>query len=202
MSVTTNLGLTILGGERLQPEVIIDANMQLLDALVSGGTSFPGTPATNRRFFRSDRNIEYFYNGTRWLSTQLFVDPIDGGPTALLPYAATIAANATNLAVPYATTYDLWLEAWHVVFLVVTGGTALSGSHKWVSVLSKTAGSTPTTVSTVNIDSGASGTFRTSVVAIGALLGTTHTVLSIGHTKTGTPGALYFLSRIVYRLVG
>lgn len=34
------------------------------------GTSFPGSPTTNQRYFRTDRGIEYYYDGTRWLTTQ------------------------------------------------------------------------------------------------------------------------------------
>ena len=41
--------------------------------LVPRGTAFPTSPLTGERFTRSDRNIEYFYDGTRWLSTQLYL---------------------------------------------------------------------------------------------------------------------------------
>lgn len=36
------------------------------------GTAFPSSPAPGQRFFRSDRGLEYYWDGTRWLSTQLF----------------------------------------------------------------------------------------------------------------------------------
>lgn len=39
MAVTSRLGLTLLGADRRQPEVIVDANMQILDAAVSGNAS-------------------------------------------------------------------------------------------------------------------------------------------------------------------
>lgn len=202
MSTTPNLGLTQIPDEVRQPHLIINANNLILDGAVSGGTSFPGTPATNRRFFRSDRGIEYFYNGTRWLSTQLFNEtlPQFGAPAA--PYAATIL-TAERLGVPWQGVYDHWLVEFQFVFHIQSGGTALSASHKWVSVLSKqVAAGTQTAIATATIDSGASAAWRTSIVAIGALLGTTHFSFDISHTKTGTPGNLYSLPHLVYRLVG
>lgn len=202
MAVTTNLGLTLLGADRRQPEVIVDANMQLLDAQSTvKGTAFPGTPATNTRFFRTDRNIEYFYNGTRWLSTTVYSDIFSKGDQGPLPYAATVASGAERLSAPWSGVYDLWLEHFQFVFLI-SGGTALSASHKWVTLLTKIIGGTPTTLATITIDSGALDVFRVTTGTINALLGTTAFAFAIGHTKTGTPGTLYSLPRIVYRLVG
>lgn len=168
--------------------------------IVDTGTAFPASPATNARFFRSDRGIEYYYDGTRWLSVQVFTDALPQGDVGVLPYSVT-AAVAERISCPYAGTHDLWLVELQSSFFV-NGGTALSGSHKWVSVLTKTAGAVPTAIATQNIDSGASSTWRVAVVSIGALLGTTHSNFHISHTKTGTPGDLYSLLRIVYRLVG
>lgn len=170
--------------------------------IATSGTAFPSAPATNQRFFRTDRGIEYFYDGTRWLSTQLFNQGIPGTDGPVLPYAASIA-SAERLGAPWQGVYDLWLVEFQFVFHVAGGGTALSASHKWVTVLSKqVAAGTQTAIATVNIDSGASSVFRTSTVAIGALLGTTHFAFEISHTKTGTPGSLYSLPHLVYRLVG
>lgn len=200
MAVTPNLGLTKLEVGQAQKEPTINTNYDILDGAVSGGTSFPGTPATNRRFFRSDRSIEYFYNGTRWLSTQLFTDPIPRGDAGPLPYTAT-AAGAERILAPYAGTYDLWLIELQLGFNV-SGGTALSGSHKWVSELFKQTSGGSTSVATINIDSGSSGVWRVAVASIGALLGITNLIFRTDHTKTGTPGDLYVVPRIVYRLVG
>lgn len=196
---TPNLGLTYVVVGQGDKETTINENYDLLDAV--RGTAFPGTPATNTRFFRTDRSIEYFYNGTRWLSTQIFNEALPRGDVGPLPYAATAAA-AERLAAPWAGVYDLWLEQFQLVFYI-TAGTALSGSHKWDSVLVKmTAAAAQTTLATVTIDSGAVNTFRIGLVAINALLGTTHLNFMLSHTKTGTPGTIHSLPRLVYRLVG
>lgn len=199
---TPNLGLTYIVVGQGSKENTINENYDLLDAQSSvKGTAFPGTPATNTRFYRTDRGIEYYYNGTRWLSTQVFneVLPQFGSPVA--PYTATIV-SPERLGAPWQGVYDLWLGDFQFVFHVV-GGTALSASHKWVSVIGKRdSAGTSTTVATVIIDSGSLSVWRSSTVAIGALLGTTHFTFDITHTKTGTPGNLYSLPRLVYRLVG
>lgn len=35
---------------------------------VEAGTSFPGSPATNLRYFRTDLGMEFYWDGTRWVS--------------------------------------------------------------------------------------------------------------------------------------
>lgn len=202
MATTPNLGLTKIEVGQAQKEATINTNYDLLDAQASvKGTAFPGTPATNTRVFRTDRNIEYFYNGTRWLSTAIFDQVIPKTDPAVFPYAASIA-SPERMAVPWQGVYDLWLEQFQLVFFVVAG-TALGASHKWVSVLSKqVAAGTQTSLAIVNIDSGASNAYRTSLVTINALLGTTHFAFEISHTKTGTPGNLVVEPRLTYRLVG
>lgn len=202
MAITTpNLGLTQLEVGQAEKEATINANNLLIDSAVVGGTSFPGTPPTGKRFFRSDRGTEYYYDGTRWLTTQTFAEQLPRGDAGPLPYTAT-SNGAERLGVPAATVTDLWLVDFQLVFFV-TSGTALGASHKWVSVLSKVvAAGTPTTVATVNIDSGASATWRSTVVSIGALLGTTFFSFDVSHTKTGTPGNLYAQPRLIYRRVG
>lgn len=164
------------------------------------GAAFPSSPATDARFFRTDRGIEYYYNGTRWLSVQLFSDTIPEVSNIAFPYAATVA-GAERIVAPYAGTYDLWLVELQTAFFVAAG-TALDASNKWVSIVQKFTTTVATTVATVTIDSGAVDTWRTNVTAIGALLGVTHFTFATTHTKTGTPGNLYILPRIIYRLVG
>lgn len=57
-------------------------------ASIQRGAAFPSTPATGDRCWRTDRGIEYYWDGTRWLSTQLFT------------VTAVVSGNATaNAAV-------------------------------------------------------------------------------------------------------
>lgn len=167
--------------------------------ILMGGTEFPPGPVTNQLFYRTDRDILYFYDGTRWLSTNLFAVPITGRATpADPPYSSTETPYYGGA--PHAGVYDLWLDSLEVSFFVLGGGTALGASHKWVVTLVKNPAGT--TVATVNIDSGASAVWRTLSNSIGALLGTTNFAFDVVMTKTGTPGALHFVPTLLYRLVG
>lgn len=161
------------------------------------GTSFPGSPTTDVRFLRTDRDIEYFWNGTRWLSANLYHAEV-GVSRFVLPLSGSNTAH--DATAPWAGVYDLWLEDFQAAFFV-SGGTALGASHKWVCTLVKQPAGT--TIATINIDSGASDTWRNSgQIAIDALLGTTNFTFSVASTKTGTPGSLFIFPVIYYRLVG
>jgi hypothetical protein len=162
------------------------------------GSGFPGTPSSGQFFHHTTRRLDYFYNGTRWLTTHLYDTPIVVSPEVTYPLSAT--GIAFRAAVPHAGVYDLWLEDFQATFYV-SAGTALGASHKWVCVLSKEPAAT--TVATINIDSGASDVFRNSgQIAIDALVGTTQFEFQIESTKTGTPGTLRLMPTLTYRMVG
>jgi hypothetical protein len=163
-----------------------------------GGTAFPGSPATNDQYYRTDLGMWFYWNGTRWLTVNLY--ECNGVVT---PTAATAPLSATGtwqMIAPAAGVYDLWQDDFQCSFIVI-GGTALSASHKWVITLIKQPAAT--TIATVNINSGALNVWRTSgQISIAALLGTSNFEYDIVATKTGTPGTLYYLPGLTYRMVG
>ena len=98
---------------------------------------------------------------------------------------------------------DLWLEDIITTFLV-SGGTALGASHKWVGTLNKRVlGNTDTAMETITIASGNSDEWRTDTQTIDALMnnGTTHYVFTYDWTKTGTPGNIFPYGELTYRIV-
>lgn len=164
---------------------------------VPSGTGFPGGPSDNDLFYRTDRDLLYFYDGTRWLTVTLYDLPIPLTDAATLPISAT---SACRITAPHAAVYDLWIQDFQTAFQVV-GGTALSASHKWVLTLVKSPAET--TIGTITIDSGSLNVWRDSgQIAIDALLGTTQFAIAVVATKTGTPGTLFFMPTITYRMVG
>jgi hypothetical protein len=166
------------------------------------GTVFPTSPATNDTFYREDLDMEFFYNGTRWLSTAVYEMPI--------PQSDNLSATETDvvrLRAPWLRGgSDIWFEAIVHTFFVNGGGSALSGSHKWVTTVKKLAVTTGTltVIGTFNVDSGSSAVWRESTpVDVDALMnnGTTHIMLTATHTKTGTPGNFFAYMTISYRIV-
>lgn len=170
-----------------------------------GGTAFPAGPVDGDLFYRTDLNLWFFYNGTRWLSTTLYHYVIPHSQRVLQSISATISANYLAAVPPFGGGSDLWIEDAQLGFQVAGGGTALGTSHKWVVTLAKAAdgGTAETTFATFNIDSGASAAWRGLTVVVDALLnnGTTHRVFSGANTKTGTPGALFATLTLSYRIV-
>ncbi len=161
---------------------------------LSSGTSFPGSPSTNDLYFRTDRGIIYFYNGTRWLSVDLMKTDMST-QTALAPYTASGAS--TQFGVAFGGEYDLWLEEFITNSAVVTTNT---GSNYWTIPLTRdpsaTALASYTTASdTVNVNT-------KHRVTIGALNGTSDGYFTCNPTKTGSPGSLYMQAMVTYRLVG
>lgn len=171
------------------------ATLADVGAGVPSGTAFPGGPASGDLFHRTNLNPALWrYDGTRWRSESLYQFVI-GPADAVIPYSANKTARAIA---PIITGSDIWLVS-HQTWFFVSGGTALSGSHKWVGTLNSVSGGT---IATVTIDSGASDTHRqSSVTAIGALMGSGAMQFGVDWVKTGTPGTLFTITAVAYQHV-
>lgn len=166
----------------------------------SGGTSFPTSPTVDDRFYHLNRSMEYFWDGTRWLSTFLFVGTL---PAALyVPSTGITATQSPTLrgAIPMnGGGSDVWLVDRRLEYMV-TGGTALSGSHKWDTTFEmRDSADAATTVNTVTINSGSLGVWRVSTTSINAIAA--GFMLTTSWTKTGTPGTVSMAEVYSYRLV-
>lgn len=94
---------------------------------IASGTAFPGSPTAGDLFYRSDRHIEYFYDGTRWLSKTLFT----GGQWA----TAQASTASIYMQLPFTDTYDIYLEKLAVQSQLTTGTTASNYfTFQWCSV--------------------------------------------------------------------
>ena len=170
--------------------------------VVPAGPAFPGVKATGDRWFRTDLGMEFFWDGTRWLSTQMFSTgnmAVGSGSAPVQPYTASAAVGSLRVGIDSIGGSDIWLDHVFASVTVAGGGTALSASHKWVVTFT----SQPANAAmggTINIDSGASSVWRKFSTSIGALFtGNFHIDLSA--TKTGTPGNLYIFPQFFYRIV-
>jgi hypothetical protein len=165
-----------------------------------GGTAFPAGVAAGDRFYRTDLGMEFFYDGTRWLSTEVFVSVLGGAQGG-----GSISASTNNngySAVDLLGGSDFWMLNVATTFYVLTGGTALAAGHAWTATIERTAegsGGFPAVVVQV-LNSGVNGG-RRLVAAINALAGATCTGFRQSITKTGTPGAIFVQTVVTYRIV-
>lgn len=168
---------------------------------VPSGTSFPGSPTTNDLFYRTDLDILFVYDGTRWLCTCPHVTPlIRPDYTALSATTATYAR--TNVPDPLGGS-DIYVTSFFGDVNISGGGTALGASHKWVGTLDKRdAAGSITSIGTINIDSGSSNTNRKFSTTVNALLTYgSYFTMADSWTKTGTPGNVSPYMSFAYRIV-
>lgn len=161
--------------------------------LSQSGTTFPLSPASGDRYFRTDQGGEFYYDGTRWLSAWLETVPLhiqDG--------VAPLSANGTIWGgLP---PYDVLLEEMHLTHYVNSPNDA---SNYWLLSLYWNSGSTITQISTGKSTAGyAVGGYATqSWLALNQGLSAPVTGLYVAATKTGTPGSLYLMASGRYRLI-
>lgn len=120
MANSTISGLTnaaaLTGTERVavvQSGATVDCSAQDLADLSGGiaqGTSFPGSPSSGDFFRRTDRGgIAYRYDGTRWLTAELFRAPMEINHTTLPINLASGALALGRFAHP-SSDYDVYVE--------------------------------------------------------------------------------------------
>ena len=164
---------------------------------VESGTSFPGSPATNDLFYRSDRGILYYYDGTRWLSVQIFRDsftnaeqanPTTTNGAVMGAWPATQGANGI---------YVLAMEATALVVSTNDGSNYWTVGFDW-----RTQANVNTNLTSFNTSSDTPTNWYDKSVAVNAVLNSTARYIHAIVTKTGSPGSLYLYPCIKYRLIG
>lgn len=177
------------------------SRLRLVNGWLAGGaTTFPASPSSDDQFYRTDLDMWFFYDGTRWLSTAVYQTNIGIGLTNIS--ATDVNVNNTRVKTPSLRGgTNIWVETAEYAFYVA-GGTALSGSHKWVVDISSidTSGTT-TVIDTLNVNSGGSDDWRETEQVVDALMGANEFMLRTPATKTGTPGDLYCYAALTYRIV-
>jgi hypothetical protein len=176
--------------------------LSVINSLVAwnSGTSFP-TAVTGDRYWRTDKGLEFYYDGTRWLSTHLFAIVMPNWNETTSGTSVT-TTGTLRCGIPPAAGGTDWYIVDGTLDFDVNGGTALGASHNWVVTFAKNdVNVSPTTISTYTINSGSSSVLRSITNSINALLGTASFMLEITATKTGTPGNLIHWFTFTYRVV-
>jgi hypothetical protein len=166
---------------------------------IASGTSFPGSPTAGDLFERTDieSGLICVYDGTRWLSHEIF-------PIAFSLYSFTWPLTATTIAdhrgvPPFGSDYDLYLMDWESWTTVLTTN---SGSAYWTVTLYDGAGS----LASFNTSADTHDVAYSKKVAINAVEACTGA--SAGNSfytypaKTSTPGNLRFIAgRVNCRII-
>jgi hypothetical protein len=154
------------------------------------GTSFPGSPSTGDKFWRSDRNIEYFWDGTRWLSTQLFL---------VSPYSTENASADTasgRLPVPFKGIYDLWIEK-------VQTSSYLSATASWnLNLRWSNAANTYTDLASHSTTGDAATTWVNKETNVNAVLDSNALLLNLFVDEVSGTAGCYCAMLIYFRLIG
>ena len=166
------------------------------------GPSFPASPFIGQQFFRTDRGLQYYYDGTRWLTVNEYVQPLapyNVGASA--PFNISTTPVDALIGVLPDSQATLYLTKWVISVDVATTNTA--ASH-WLVALKNVAG---TTIDSVGTDSmGAASTWLRTVRTINSVRTVATDVWwDVNVSKagaTGTPGNLSILSSVHYRLIG
>jgi hypothetical protein len=165
------------------------------------GTAFPGSPSTDDKFYRTDRNRLYYYDGTRWLTTEEFTIPL-----ATVEVIAGSSATATLAEAPVRTDFQLYITNVYTAVRLSSG--THNGTNKWVFTVVEdrdgaAGASTLVTLDTVTegVTANASARFVKETV-VNALLNTSARLLRLVATETGAPPTIRGSSEVHYRLVG
>lgn len=158
------------------------------------GTSFPVSPANGDRFLRTDVNIECFYDGTRWLSTELLIS------TGSIQAVAT--TGATILPIPYYDLYDIYIERVNIG-TQITSATTGTNYFNAIQLTSADGAGASTTYGTARSNqSDTQNIWVNRGEVIGSVIDLTSDErhIFIGYTRQGS-GTMNTSMSIAYRLV-
>lgn len=165
---------------------------------VNSGTSFPGSPSNNDLYYRTDRDILYFYDSgsSSWLSVNIYYVTPTVGDGGAPPYSAT---GTNGYAVPDPT------YGWYLLNLESTTGVfgTNNGSNYWtVGLDRRNASNTNNNITSHNTSADTASNWVQHSTAINAVLDSSAKILIFTHTKTSAPANLYVSARLSYRLIG
>jgi hypothetical protein len=177
--------------------------LEALESFSTGsGTSFPLTPSVNQRFFRTDRGIEYYWNGTLWLSE---LKTILMSTNNIITSDNIVAnANALHQCKHPSYSYDIMLVSAEVLSFVTT--THNSTNYWIIDFCKQSTTAVATVIGTVNSwqTGRTTSTEYPDTIALNLRFASaTNPQFVINYTKSNTPGPMFFCTASInYQLVG
>ena len=161
----------------------------------SEGTSFPGSPTSGDKFYRTDLNWLCFYDGTRWLTCHEYNEPISVQDR--LQPAVTNNDNLGYLAIRQ--DYLPYIQKVYGISVVITTN---NGSNYWTALVATVnAAGTLTTLTSFNTSADAAGTRYAKSMTVNQAMTSSMLTFQLSGQRTGTPGAFYPILSVNYRLI-
>lgn len=163
---------------------------------IASGTSFPGSPSSGDLFYRSDRRIQYFYDGTRWLSIEQFsVQTIDFGTAQTASFDMTFNHPWINKG------YGIYVETFQAMIRLTNATTASNYFVAQLNSFENTGAVTTPYGSGLSSAGSTTNAFTQYSEAINAVIASTEDIILIRTTETGAATGRVAAS-FTYRLVG
>lgn len=186
-------GITWDGDENMTDAGYLKRIEEASATLTTRAAEFPADPTEGQRVYRTDRDIEYFWDGTRWLSTQAFSVAC---PDRLGSETASSNLRAAN---PHLGT-SLYIEQFTIGYYIVSGATA--ANYMTVQLRCRmTDGTTQDAGSALSTLNEALTAWKAKSSAAGTVVPATVAVFDAQVTVTGTTQTRMYAS-LTYRLVG
>lgn len=165
---------------------------------LASGTAFPGAPADNDLFYRTDRDILYFYHSasTQWLSVHKHSLPIN-----VMQVNTVLNATGTNfagMANPWYDLYAVYVEDVALAYFI-------NNTSNWDVLIRTAADATVTTISTFAGLTQAPTANRWRGIrntGVNAVVAKTVPWFTMDLIKNSGTAGCYFIPVITYRLVG
>ena len=158
--------------------------------VVASGATFPGSPATNALFFRSDIGFLCFYDGSKWLTVKEY---ISNGVVTLSAQSSFPFANLRTDYAPYFT---------RTPFSYYVATTNNSSNYWGVNIRCMNASNTSgDVIRNTNTSSATVNTWNSVESSVSYAPSTNKHHLEIFVSKSGTPGAITVIATVFYRLI-
>jgi len=158
--------------------------------LWGSGTAFPSGPATNQRYTRTDLGLDFYWDGTRWVTTTLYT--MQPSFQEIASSSGWSSSTITRGAMPHPTLDIYIVDFWADTYVATTN----DGSNYWTMALNGVTGASLSTVSN------AASSLIQETAAVGQVKTAGNAWIQCDITKMSSPGGLTATIAFSYRLIG